>query len=307
MSRCSTSSGRSRRSTVSPAIATAGTWPRGCPVEQTVEIGGAAIALVHDSGPDRDRRARLRARFPGARVVCFGHTPPAGLRGPRRPPAAQPGLADRAPARPLALLCRADDRAGRGGRGAHRPALKRGLSEPLGHQPGSLSIECWISASSGSGGGGGAWDAAIQRRDQTFQMRVMTSSPTDSSERQRSSQEHGRELLRDDHECIARRRVRLGAAQAREPVGHVIRQPITSSVSSQPETSSSKGAEPPSTQSTKRRPTAMAARPISQQPTRQSGLLVAGPRPMCQASSAAGELERRVRTDSPRGSGGRVT
>ena len=32
------------------------------------------IALVHDPGPERDRRARLRARFPGARVVCFGHT-----------------------------------------------------------------------------------------------------------------------------------------------------------------------------------------------------------------------------------------
>ena len=44
------------------------------PVEQTVEIGGVAIALVHDSGPDRERRARLRAHFPGARVVCFGHS-----------------------------------------------------------------------------------------------------------------------------------------------------------------------------------------------------------------------------------------
>ena len=29
---------------------------------------------MHDPGPERDRRARLRARFPGARVVCFGHT-----------------------------------------------------------------------------------------------------------------------------------------------------------------------------------------------------------------------------------------
>jgi putative phosphoesterase len=44
------------------------------PGEQTVEIGGVQIALVHDPGPERDRRARLRARYPGARAVCFGHT-----------------------------------------------------------------------------------------------------------------------------------------------------------------------------------------------------------------------------------------
>ncbi len=44
------------------------------PSEQTVEIGGVRIALVHDSGPERGRRERLRARFPGARVVCFGHS-----------------------------------------------------------------------------------------------------------------------------------------------------------------------------------------------------------------------------------------
>ena len=44
------------------------------PGEQTVELGGVQIALVHDPGPERDRRARLRARYPGARVVCFGHT-----------------------------------------------------------------------------------------------------------------------------------------------------------------------------------------------------------------------------------------
>jgi hypothetical protein len=44
------------------------------PAEQTVEIGGLRVGLVHDPGPVRDRRARLRARFPDARVVCFGHT-----------------------------------------------------------------------------------------------------------------------------------------------------------------------------------------------------------------------------------------
>jgi putative phosphoesterase len=44
------------------------------PAEQTVEIGGLQLALVHDPGPERDRRDRLRARFPGVRAVCFGHT-----------------------------------------------------------------------------------------------------------------------------------------------------------------------------------------------------------------------------------------
>jgi putative phosphoesterase len=44
------------------------------PREQTIEIGGLQIALVHDSGGIRDRRRRLRAHFPGARAVCFGHS-----------------------------------------------------------------------------------------------------------------------------------------------------------------------------------------------------------------------------------------
>src|SRR4029077_20398976 len=44
------------------------------PTEQTDEIGGVEIGHVHDPGPERGRRERLRARFPAARVVCFGHT-----------------------------------------------------------------------------------------------------------------------------------------------------------------------------------------------------------------------------------------
>ena len=44
------------------------------PAAQTVEIGGVAVALIHDAGAERGRRERLRARFPGARVVCFGHS-----------------------------------------------------------------------------------------------------------------------------------------------------------------------------------------------------------------------------------------
>jgi uncharacterized protein len=44
------------------------------PAEQVIELGGVPIALVHDAGRERDRRAVLRAHFPGARAVCFGHS-----------------------------------------------------------------------------------------------------------------------------------------------------------------------------------------------------------------------------------------
>ncbi len=38
------------------------------------EFGGARIAMIHDSGPKRGRRNRMRRRFPEARVVVFGHS-----------------------------------------------------------------------------------------------------------------------------------------------------------------------------------------------------------------------------------------
>jgi putative phosphoesterase len=38
------------------------------------EFGGARIAMIHDSGPRRGRRNRMRRRFPEARVVVFGHS-----------------------------------------------------------------------------------------------------------------------------------------------------------------------------------------------------------------------------------------
>jgi putative phosphoesterase len=38
------------------------------------EFGGVSIAMIHDSGPKRGRRNRMRRRFPGARVVVFGHS-----------------------------------------------------------------------------------------------------------------------------------------------------------------------------------------------------------------------------------------
>lgn len=44
------------------------------PAERVVEAGGASIAMVHDAGPARGRLARMRARFPGADTVIFGHS-----------------------------------------------------------------------------------------------------------------------------------------------------------------------------------------------------------------------------------------
>ncbi len=38
------------------------------------EFGGARIAMIHDSGPRKGRRNRMRRRFPKARVVVFGHS-----------------------------------------------------------------------------------------------------------------------------------------------------------------------------------------------------------------------------------------
>jgi putative phosphoesterase len=44
------------------------------PERLELELGGVAVAMVHDSGPMAGRRARLRRWFPRARVVVFGHS-----------------------------------------------------------------------------------------------------------------------------------------------------------------------------------------------------------------------------------------
>jgi putative phosphoesterase len=44
------------------------------PEQVEVEAGGAVLAMVHDSGQSRGRLARLRARFPRADAVVFGHS-----------------------------------------------------------------------------------------------------------------------------------------------------------------------------------------------------------------------------------------
>ena len=38
------------------------------------EFGGVSIAMIHDSGPKKGRRNRMRRRFQRARVVVFGHS-----------------------------------------------------------------------------------------------------------------------------------------------------------------------------------------------------------------------------------------
>jgi putative phosphoesterase len=40
----------------------------------TVTLGGVEIGMVHDSGPEKGRRERMRKLFPTARVVVFGHS-----------------------------------------------------------------------------------------------------------------------------------------------------------------------------------------------------------------------------------------
>ena len=46
----------------------------GAPEDATVVLGGVQVGLVHDSGARSGRRKRMRARFPEARVVVFGHS-----------------------------------------------------------------------------------------------------------------------------------------------------------------------------------------------------------------------------------------
>ena len=44
------------------------------PERRVVPVGGCDVGMVHDSGPAAGRAARLRAWFPDADVVVFGHS-----------------------------------------------------------------------------------------------------------------------------------------------------------------------------------------------------------------------------------------
>jgi putative phosphoesterase len=47
---------------------------RELPEALEVEIGGRTVALLHDSGPAKGRLDRMRARFPDADALVFGHS-----------------------------------------------------------------------------------------------------------------------------------------------------------------------------------------------------------------------------------------
>jgi putative phosphoesterase len=47
---------------------------RELPEQLEVEVGGRTLALLHDTGPAKGRLARMRARFPGADALVFGHS-----------------------------------------------------------------------------------------------------------------------------------------------------------------------------------------------------------------------------------------
>ena len=50
------------------------TLRRVLPESLQVEVGGRTVAVVHDSGPSKGRLERMRARFPEADAVVFGHS-----------------------------------------------------------------------------------------------------------------------------------------------------------------------------------------------------------------------------------------
>jgi uncharacterized protein len=47
---------------------------RRLPAERTVDAAGVQIAMLHDAGPSRGRIERMRARFPNAAAVVYGHS-----------------------------------------------------------------------------------------------------------------------------------------------------------------------------------------------------------------------------------------
>ncbi|MBP2336205.1 putative phosphoesterase [Saccharothrix coeruleofusca] len=46
----------------------------GAPETVELDLAGLPVAMVHDSGPATGRTARMRRRFPNARLVVFGHS-----------------------------------------------------------------------------------------------------------------------------------------------------------------------------------------------------------------------------------------
>ena len=49
-------------------------WDVRLPGTLEFEVGDVSVAMIHDAGPKKGRSGRMRRRFPGARVVVFGHS-----------------------------------------------------------------------------------------------------------------------------------------------------------------------------------------------------------------------------------------
>jgi putative phosphoesterase len=84
----------------------------GLPERRIVELAGVSIAMVHDPGPEKGRRERLRSWFPHCRVVIFGHTHMPVCEDDRGLLLLNPGSPTerrRAPFRSLATLMLGDD------------------------------------------------------------------------------------------------------------------------------------------------------------------------------------------------------
>lgn len=78
------------------------------PVTVEVQLGGVAVAVVHDSGPSGGRARRMRRRFPTSDVVVFGHShqpvDQIGIDGQRLFNPGSPTQRRRAPTRTIGIL-----------------------------------------------------------------------------------------------------------------------------------------------------------------------------------------------------------
>ena len=104
------------------------------PLTRIVEAAGARIAMIHDAGPAGRRLAHLRARFPNADAVVFGHSHLPLLEERGRLRDLQSRLADGAPAGAAShdgdrhRASRASHiRAARTRLGSPRPQARRGM------------------------------------------------------------------------------------------------------------------------------------------------------------------------------------
>jgi hypothetical protein len=65
--------------TMAPVHAVAGnvddpSLQAGLPAQLRLDLDGIPLGMIHDSGASTGRRERMRRRFPGCRVVVYGHS-----------------------------------------------------------------------------------------------------------------------------------------------------------------------------------------------------------------------------------------